>query len=183
VNLTAAQLQTLKNAIAAETDAAFVAMRQAGETGAMADWYNAASSPAFYVYRSSTATAAIFAAVTWANLTPADTPDGTATYTNRALLCQAKQMNLQILLQGRTTIDSSDATIRGGLQDALTAVPSGANGASQNAGAGAVKAAMTRQTTKGERLFATGTGTTGSPGALGAEGAMSNENIVAALAA
>jgi hypothetical protein len=38
--LTPAQLATLKAAIAAETNATFVAFRASGATGAMADWYN-----------------------------------------------------------------------------------------------------------------------------------------------
>ncbi|MBL8999290.1 MAG: class I SAM-dependent methyltransferase, partial [Gemmatimonadetes bacterium] len=46
----------------------------------------------------------VFDAITWANLTPVDVPDGSAAYTNRALLCQAKQINLQILLQGRERV-------------------------------------------------------------------------------
>ena len=33
----------LKAAIAAETDSAFVALRDSGQTGAMANWYNQAS--------------------------------------------------------------------------------------------------------------------------------------------
>jgi len=35
-----AQLVTLKNAIDAETDVTFVALRTSGATGAMAEWYN-----------------------------------------------------------------------------------------------------------------------------------------------
>lgn len=41
--LTTAQLITLKAAILAETNATFVALRQQGATGAMADWLNTAS--------------------------------------------------------------------------------------------------------------------------------------------
>src|SRR6202142_4698725 len=37
----------------------------------------------------------IFNSLTWANYTPNDAADGTAIYTNRTLLAQTKQMNLQ----------------------------------------------------------------------------------------
>jgi hypothetical protein len=43
--LTNGQRNTLKAAIAAETDAAFVALRQAGDEQGMAAWYNAALTP------------------------------------------------------------------------------------------------------------------------------------------
>lgn len=43
MSLTTAQLQTLKAAIAAETNTTFVAYRTSGATGAMADWYNTKS--------------------------------------------------------------------------------------------------------------------------------------------
>jgi hypothetical protein len=41
--MTPAQLTTLKAAINTETDPAFVALRTSGATGAMADWFNVAS--------------------------------------------------------------------------------------------------------------------------------------------
>jgi hypothetical protein len=43
--LTPAQIQTLKAAILAETNATFVEFRTAGATGAMAEWYNVAINP------------------------------------------------------------------------------------------------------------------------------------------
>lgn len=43
MSLTTAQLQTLKAAIAAETNTTFVGYRTSGATGAMADWYNGKS--------------------------------------------------------------------------------------------------------------------------------------------
>jgi len=43
MTLTNAKLTTLKAAIAAETDTTFVGYRTSGATGAMADWYNLAS--------------------------------------------------------------------------------------------------------------------------------------------
>ena len=81
--------------------------------------YNALASPAWYVWKSNAKTDDIYNAITWASLTPSDTPDGTALFTNRALLCQAKQINLQILLQGRQTVNAANLKTRQGLTDAL----------------------------------------------------------------
>ena len=51
--LTTEQLQTLKAAIAAETDPTFVEYRTNGDNGGMAAFYNEASNPAFVVWRTS----------------------------------------------------------------------------------------------------------------------------------
>lgn len=178
--LTIEQLPILKAAILAETDPVLVAARDAGATGVIADFYNTAST--FYVWRSTTSVDTLMNAITWANLTPADAPDATVTYTNRALLCQSKQINLHIILGGRNIIASNDVTVRNGLSDALQNVPSGVAGALQDAGWFNAKAAMYRLATKGEKLFATGTGTTGAPGSLVVEGQLRNEDVVLALA-
>lgn len=179
MNLNTAQLLVLKAAIAAETDPGFVANRTAGATGAMADFYNVDS--AFVVWRSTTVVDTIMNAIVWANLTPTDTPDGTQLWMNRALMCQSKQFNIQTILSGRLQIASSTATIRNGLQDALTNIPSGVGGASLGGGWTNVQAAMQRLAKRGEVLYATGTGTAQNPGALVLEGTISNENIVQAL--
>ena len=51
--LTPPQLATLKTAIAAEVDAAFVQARTNGQTTLMSAFFNAPSNPAFVVWRSS----------------------------------------------------------------------------------------------------------------------------------
>lgn len=163
--MTPAQLQTFKAAILADSN--LTALVATGQTGAIAQYYQADST--FYVWRGLTSASDILDAITWANLTPVDSPDNTATFTNRALICQAKQLNLQILLQGREQVSTGKANVRSGLSDALQNVPAGASGALLDAGwAGAakVKAAITRLANKLERLFATGTGTTANPGNL-----------------
>ena len=145
--------------------------------GIIRDALNATSSPLFYVWRSSTQAADIGNAIVWSALTPVDTPDGTALYTNRALLCQAKQINIQTLIQGRDSIASNKPNIRSGLQDALSAIPSGAGGAVIGAGWVAVKTSMTRKATVLERLLATGTGTTATPADLDFEGSIDNNTV------
>ena len=177
--LTTAQIAILKAAITAEIDPTFVALRQAGATGAMTEWYNAPST--YVVWRSTTPAADIFDAIVWANLTPADTPDGTAQWQNRSLACQGKQFNIQTLLAGRETIGSGKPNVRSGLQDALTNVPAGAAGANIAAGWAAVRVAMQRAATRAEKLYATGLGTAATPGVLGFEGGLVEYDIVQAF--
>lgn len=178
----ASLLQTFKAAILAETDPAFVIARNANEHGAMAAFYNEAANPAFTVWRSSTPAADVFNAITWKNFTPADTPDGTALYTNRAYHALLCQQNIMILMQGASSIATGRANVRNLLNDALSTLYTAAGGASQSAGWLAVKAAIYRPVRRGERLFCTGTGTTGNPGDLGGfEGQVSNDDVLNAL--
>lgn len=144
---------------------------------AIAAYYNAQAAPTFYAWRTSTQAADIGNAIVWSALTPVDTPDGTAIYTNRALLCQAKQINIQTLIQGRDSIASNKSNIRAGLQDALSFIPSGVGGAATGGGWNAVKSAMTRTTSVLEKLFATGTGTAVSPADLGCEDTLTDQMV------
>lgn len=184
----AAQLATLKAAIAAETDPVFADHRASGNNGGMAIWFAQPAEPAFYVWKSSVNTDDVFDAINWALLTPADVPNVADsqqlidTQINRSLVCQAKQLNLQIMLQGRQTINATKLRVRQALTDSLQNVPSGASGAAQDAGWAQVKATMHRPINRGERIFATGTGTTGVPGLAGWEGTVSRDDILAALA-
>ena len=157
--MTPTQAQTLKAlAMADQTAAALIA---AGNDTGLADWFNTPTTS--YIWRSSVPVDEVFDAITWANLTPVDVPDGSAAYTNRALLCQAKQINLQIMLQGRERIAGAKATIRAGLSDALLNVPSGVGGAIQSAGWASVKAVLSRFATRAEAALATGAGTQAAP--------------------
>lgn len=174
-----AQLQALKAAILA--DPALDADVAAGNHGIILDYMNADSNPAFIVWRTSVRVEEIFDAINWAALTPADSPDDTQAWLNRSLACQGKQFNLQTLLTGRTTISGAKATIRAGLQDALTNVPSGAGGSLVNAGWAAVKSALSRPASRAEAIYATGTGTTASPGSLVVDGKLVMYDIVQAL--
>lgn len=134
----------------------------------------------FMVWRSTTPADEVFDAILWERLTPADAVDGTQTSANRELRCQTKQMNLQIVLQGRDSISTGRTNVRKALSDALTAVPSGTGGVTQDAGwlgAGRVKAVITRAATVAEALFATGTGTAGVPGDLVFEGQLAVADI------
>ena len=180
--MTPAQLTTLKTAILA--DPALAALVNIGQYGQVKDALNQAATPNYYVWRSTTPASDILDGITWASLTPADTPDSTAAYTNRALLCQAKQLNLQIMLQGRESLATGKLNIRQGLQDALINVPAGVGGAMVDAGwagAGKVKATITRTASIVEKLLATGSGTTGTPSSMGFEGPLTERDVEDAL--
>lgn len=177
--MTPAQLATLKAFILADPNMAAKPLTSAGALE-IATLLNAAASPIYNVWRSVTPTSDILDSITWANLTPADTADGTATFTNRALVCQSKQMNLQIILQGRDSVTSGKLSVRGGLSDALQNVPAGAAGALVDAGwagAGKVKATITRTASVIEKLFATGNGTTATPSSMSYEGPVTSEDV------
>ena len=177
--MTPEQLQTLKTAILADPN--LTSLAAAFETGAITAYLSANTS--FYVWKTTTPTADIYDAITWSALTPTDVPDGTQLWLNRDAMCQSKQLNLQILLQGVSQISSGKTNIRNGLSDALLNVPSGVSGALVSAGWLNVKAVMYRVANKLEAIFATGTGTVGVPGNLGYEGTPNNDLIAAALRA
>lgn len=175
--MTPEQLTTLKTAMLADIN--LTALVAANEHGAIAAYYNAPST--FVVWRSTTPLGEISDAITWANLTPNDTPDGTTAWQCRSLACQGKQFNLQIIFGAQGIISTGKSNVRAGLQDALTNIPSGTAGAIVAAGWTTVRTTMQRVVSKGEEVFATGTGTAGSPGNLGYEGNIGNNDVVDAL--
>jgi hypothetical protein len=193
VLLSAAQLQTLKSDVAANTNVpggtsiyAATPINTIPLTGdgdqAIADWYNGFPAPDFFVYRSNVLVKEINDQIQWAKLTPNDAPDTTQIWLNRAMQCQGKQFNLQILLQGLPTVDASKANFRAGLQDALTNVPSGVAGALVSAGwVGVRDNALARKATRVEKILATGDGSTAALAAtLGAEGLLTYHDVDAA---
>ena len=182
--MTTAQLATLRADINADgTLSQFP--NNADGAYAIAAAYNLLASPLFYVWCSNVAVDQIFNAVTWANLTPTDAPDTTQLWMNRALCCQGKQFNIQTMLTGRTTLLTGLATVRAGLQDALTNIPSGASGAILSAGWVALRdGPLKRTATRGEKLFADTAGGNGlalaTPAALVVEGQIQPQEIQAA---
>lgn len=177
--MTPAQLAILKSDILA--DQTLVDWITAGRPNMITAAYNADAAPDFIVWKNQVRTEDIFDSITWSALTPLDTPDGSQDWANRSLACQGKQFNLQIILTGRQSISGSKTAVRAGLQDALTNVPSGTAGALVNAGWAAVKAALSRKATRGEKLFATGAGTTASPATLRLDGPVTDADVEYAL--
>jgi hypothetical protein len=184
MSLTTQQLQTLKTAIAADP---VLAAKPNNSDGAF-DIAAAMNLPvAANVWRTDARVQAINDAINWSLYTPTDTPDGTATWTNRILAIQTKQMNLQLMLQGRDTVDASKANVRAGLRDAVIAVPAGASGAAVSPGGASgvnVMNACIRPGLRIEILLKTGDATTGGVTAaiMGYEGIISYQDVEAARA-
>lgn len=170
MQLTQEQLATLKAAIIANPTMA--AARTAHDTQAITDLLNTNST--LDVWRTSVSTQVLFDQITWANLTPAEAPNGTLDWQCRSLACQGKQFNLQLIFASRDTIDASKSNVRAGLQDALTNVPSGLAGALVSAGWVGVRTAMQRKATVLEAIFAN---TQNTPASLVVEGTMDEMTI------
>jgi hypothetical protein len=182
MTLTTAQITALKADIAANSDTNIQPMTNAGHA-AIAALYNLPTTTD--VWRTEAPVSVIADAINWASYTPVDVPDGTAAYTNRALVIQTKQMNLQMMLQGRTSVDASKQNIRAGLRDAVTALPAGVSGASVAAGGAngaTVLAALTRKALRIEKLFMGSTASTGPVTAnlLTYEGAVTADEVATA---
>lgn len=177
---------------------------QSGTTLTLAQWWAAGADAAcaaamnmatagFWVYRTSIPVAEVFDAIVWANFTPSDVvPTDTSLnndiFQSRQIACQTKQMNLQTMIVGQSSISGAKANIRAGLQDALTNIPSGANGATRAAGWTTVRdTVLARLATRAERLYAnTGSGnggTAATAAALTFEGDLTPADIQAARAA
>lgn len=149
----------------------------------IAEYYNTLSATS--VWRTEVPTKTMRAAITLSSYTPNDAADNTATFTNRALLAQTKQMNLQMMLQGITNIDMSLPQARADLRDAVIQLPTGAAGAMVSAGGASgstTLTACTRMARNIELLLAAGSqasDTTGTVSArvLGYEGSISGQNV------
>ena len=132
----------------------------------VAAYYNATS--ATKVWRPDAPKADVAGAVDWKNTTvseapptgPASVTDGTAhNYANRCLQCQGFAMTItNMLLLFGATVPGDQSKVRQGFQDALSAIPSGTNGAVQDAGWTAVRLALTRLGTRLEILFSSADG-------------------------
>lgn len=168
--LTAAQLQTLKTAIAAETDPTFVAYRNAGNAGAMASWYNVDSS--FIVFKPTCPTQSIGDVVSYVAV---------AALTD----INVNKLNLFYTLQPQN-FEPNKSDQRTYLADVF----SGALGGQGQATRDALDALYRRAAWRGEKLYCTGTGTTVAPGELGPvvsdntgtisnpQGAVTTQNVI-----
>jgi hypothetical protein len=140
--LTDAQLTTLAAAIAAETDAAFVAFRAANDENEMAGWLNQPST--FVVWRNSVTRAQAQASgFDW-------------TQVDNMTTGQARIWFDGLFFDG--VLDATDAGQRAGIAEAWKGTA--AKLAVQNFVLNQCK----RFASRGERVFATGTGTDATPG-------------------
>lgn len=132
-SLTPAQRTTLKAAIVADNPANVLYV--AGDLSGLAAYYNTTASPNFYVYRTAVPVQDINDNVTWSNFTPADAPDTSQLWLNRATAAQGKQFNLQtLLLSAGGFLNATKSNVRQALQDALTNLPTGTGGAAVSGG-------------------------------------------------
>lgn len=193
--MTPSQLQTLKTAILADPALAAQPMTSNGAL-AIAQALNTPSSPAFAVWRTDTDVSALLDAVDFAKYTPTAGVTGAESEPQLSrkigwlLELQTKQINLQVLTQGRQTLNTSRPNVRGGLRDAVIQLPSGAldgNGKPALTTAGGNNAATllaicTRNATEAERILAlasSGSDTTGVTTArvMGFEGAVTSDDV------
>lgn len=161
--LTPAQLPTLKAAILAETTPAFVALRQANDEQGMANWYNAAST--FICWRTSVSRAEIY------NLTSAEATNWSwAFYKTQA----AVEQNAWTQMFMGDQADFSQDNLRAGIAIIFTSASA--------VNATHALAIGKRLATRGERVFATGTGTLLTPGKFGSfQGLLTAQDISDAL--
>lgn len=175
--LTSAQLAAVKADILATPSLSANSNDNVGNS-VIASFYNSMPQADWMVWQTAVSVQVVYDNVVWANYTPQDTPDGTAIWTNRALACQCKQINLQTLLQGRDTINAAKTAIRTGLQDATTALPSGASGATRSGGWVNIQTAIQRKASNIEKLLSGGgAGTAANPSTLGFEGRITADDI------
>jgi hypothetical protein len=159
MHLSAAQLTVLRNAILAETDPELVALRTAGATGAMAEWYNRGST-----------------FVVWKTLVPNSEVGRAFVASSLSAMTSGNNDRLvSFALWNPEGVQPFRADHRQFFDDVF----SPASGAATRA---ALLTLWKRFATRAERLYATGTGSDATPGQLVVEGSVDDADIVRALA-
>lgn len=164
--LTDAQLPALRAAIDAATDPAFVADRAIGNTGLMADWFNKAGS--FYVWRTN---------VSEEEITSKTSAEATVwSWPAFIARSEAERFGWARMFNGRYAVNPILPQVRQGFADIFSGAANSAP--AQRAHLNAI---CKRLATRGEALYATGTGTLVTPGFLVFEGAIGDYDIVRAI--
>jgi hypothetical protein len=159
-HLTNAQLLTLKAAILGETDPTFVALRNASDEFSMAAWFNENTSPAFIVWKTSVPLNQVVAEV-----------DGVELVGLTSIKLAAYQC---LLLAG--SVNPSKVRTRDGFDNVFSA-------AGGQITRPLLLALWKRTARRYEKLYATGTGSDGSPATLVIEGTIDSSHIQEALEA
>lgn len=126
--MTPAQLTSLRTACFNDPTA-FAFFSGPGDAAGLRAYLNGASGT--NVWKTDASVDAILDAIDFSKYTPSATIAGAESeplLTRKVgwvLEAQIKQMNLQIMLQGRTTIDASKPNVRNGLRDAVIQLPTG----------------------------------------------------------
>ena len=155
--LTTAQLQVLRTSILAEIDPIFATYRTQGSTGQMAEWFNQPS-----------------ATVVWKTSVPKNEVGKAFQATALAAITAGNNDKLANFAAWNDVIDPSRADQRGFFNDVFSV----AAGATTRA---ALDELWRRFATRGERIFAVGTGTTLAPSTLEFEGQITNDDVVRAV--
>lgn len=151
------------------------------------DYYNALTGTK--AWRTDVPTKLVRSKIALNSYTPNAAADDTVIYTNRALLAQTKQTNLQLMMMGIESLDMSLPQARSDLKDAVTQIPTGAAGAAVSAagpqGANVLNA-CTRDTSVVELLFAVAADVSDQTGTvtgrvLTFEGAISDQDVSDAI--
>lgn len=157
--LTTTQIAQLKAAINAETDPTFVAFRQAGSTGQMAEWLSSPH-PTTKAWGQSVAWPAIGNAIEGSLYTPSAANlltflDTAGVARLLAVLVKLTWQQNMILMSGGA-FNAADTGNLDGLLDSVKQVPSGNAGANTNPGGtngGSVAMALTRSALRVEPVF------------------------------
>lgn len=169
--MTPAQLTTLKNAIAA--DSVLAALPNNGDgNAAIAAAFNVVAAPDFWVWRTS---------VTKDELVGSTSVDGTTfswTGTGYITRAQGERDAFNAIFNSSGAVNPSNPSIRQAFADIFSGntAPAPANRTHLNT-------VSRRKATRAEKLFATGTGSTASPGIMAVEGLLAGQDIEAARAA
>jgi hypothetical protein len=185
--LTAAQITTLTTDLGTNTNTVLIGgvatainaitaqQKNSDSAFAVAAWYNLLTATAFYGNYRSVPVSVIRGCIRWKRLTTAESPPASpSTDTHFLSVTNALlsiQENVQMLIGFGGTVDCTQKVIVQGLSDALSAVPSGAAGAAQDAGWSTVpnspaglltlQQSICRLGTNAEKLFADTSGGTG----------------------
>lgn len=154
MTLTSAQLTALKNDILADQVLSQIPNTPDGAFQ-IAAAYNLVASPDYWVWRTSVPTSECKKAMVWTE------------FVGRS---QGERDAWQFMLSNGV-INAADANIRQGILDIF----SGAQGATSRANLTAISR---RLATRGEKLFATGTGSTASPATMSAEGNVTYQDVL-----
>lgn len=164
MSLTNNQLATLKTAINSETDPIVTDALSVGSHNVIADFYNGDST--FVVWKTLLTEHEIVS-----NVSPEATTWDWVAYIATST---AEKMAWERIFNGTYSIDPSKDQTRSG----IAAIFSGAGNAAQRTH---LLAVAKRNATRAEALYATGTGTTATPGKLTFEGVITHNDVANAL--
>ena len=168
MSLSPQQLQTLKAAMLAETDPAFVEYRTNGQTPLMSDWLNSEANPTYYVKRTQ---------LSRHDILTGTSDDGTIfSWAGGAYITrnQGERDAFREMFNNSGTVDPWLPTIRAAFADIF----SGTGGASNRAH---IVAMSRRPATRFEKLFASGAGTKAAPSTLVVKEPVTDQDIGSAL--